>query len=93
MLKTIKVVPLFGVSPVFHRIHHKDNMDKLLAICAIGIAPTDNDLRKGGRGQDQRTHTSVSKMMMGRGATHAKKGNLLRKKGESYFENWEICGS
>ena len=38
-----------GVSPVFHRIHHKDNMDKLFAICAIGIAPTDNDLRKGGR--------------------------------------------
>ena len=48
--KNNKVVPEFGVFPVFHRIHHKDNVDKLLAICAIGFAPTDNDLRSGGRG-------------------------------------------
>ena len=100
-----KVVPLFGVSPVFHRIHHKDNMDKLLAICAIGIAPIDNDLRKGGRGLKicitrsggnvAASKNSYNRVYNDDGTWSYPRieGNLLRKKGESYFENWEICGA
>ena len=43
-----KVAPEFGRHPVFHRIHHTNSIDKLLAICAVAIIPFENDLRKGG---------------------------------------------
>ena len=100
-----KVVPAFGVSPCFHRIHHKNSVDKLLVICAIAYAPTGNDPRSGGWGY---------KLLMSRagGKVKAKKNtykrvykddgtfhypqieeNLIREKGKEYFENWEITGS
>ena len=100
-----KVVPFFGCAPVYHRIHHKNNTDKLLVICVVGFAPTNNDMRSGGIGY---------KILMTRcgGMVQAKKDsymrvynddgtysypriaeNRLRTKGEDYFENWEICGS
>ena len=43
-----KCAPQFGCQPVWHRVHHKNSIEKLLAICTVGIAPFENDLRKGG---------------------------------------------
>jgi len=100
-----KVVPEFEVHPVFHRIHHKDNMDKLLAICAIGFAPTNNDIRSGGRGYKilitrcggmvEATKDSYKRVYNDDGTYSYPRieENRIRTKGQSYFENWEICGS
>ena len=100
-----KVVPELGVSPYHHRIHHKNSVDKLLVICAVGYAPIDNDPRSGGLGY---------KIQMSRagGKVKAKKNtykrvyrpdgtfhypqieeNLIREKDKEYFDNWEITGS
>ena len=43
-----KVAPDFGCSPVHHRIHHKNSIEKVLTICAIGIVPFNNDIHNGG---------------------------------------------
>ncbi len=43
-----KCVPAFEVQGVWNRIHHKNSIDKILAICAMAFVPLDNDLRKGG---------------------------------------------
>lgn len=43
-----KCAPAFGCHPVWHRVHHKNSIDKLLAICAVAIVPFNNDLRQGG---------------------------------------------
>ena len=44
-----KICPSLGASPVYHRAHNKDNIDKLLVICVMAIVPHDNGLWKGGR--------------------------------------------
>ena len=100
-----KICPSYGACPVFNRIHHKNNIDKLLLICAMAIVPHGNNLRKGGK---------TYKLSMARcgGMVEAKKDtykrvynddgtyyypkipeNQLRHAGQFYFENWEICGS
>ena len=43
-----KCVPALGVQGVFNRIHHKNSIDKTLAICACAFVPRENDMRKGG---------------------------------------------
>ena len=42
------IAPEYGCSPVFHRIHHKNSIGKLLVIYAIVIIPSNNDLQSGG---------------------------------------------
>ena len=44
----IKVAPKFGCSPVHNRIHHRNSVEKVLTICAIGIVPFNDDIRNGG---------------------------------------------
>ena len=39
-----EVVPAFSCHPIYHWIHHKNYVNKILTICAIGIAPFENDL-------------------------------------------------
>ena len=41
------IAPEYGCSPMYHRIHHKNSVKELLAICAIAIVPWKNDLRPG----------------------------------------------
>ena len=51
-----KCVPEFGRCPVFNRIHHKNSVEELLAICAVAIVPFNNDLRLGD-GREDLSHT------------------------------------
>ena len=100
-----KIAPVFGCRGVWNRIHHKNNIDKLLAICAAGIAPHDNDLRKGGTaykicltrcgGMVAAQKDSYKRVYKSDGTWHYPKiaANLLRRKGQEYFENMEITGS
>ena len=43
-----KIAPEYGCSPVYHRIHHKNSVKKLVAIGAIAIVPWKNHLQRGG---------------------------------------------
>ena len=100
-----KMALAFGCHPVYHRIHHKNSVDKLLAICAVGIAPFDNDLRKGGEAYKieltrcgrlvEAKKDSFKRVYREDGTYHYPKvaENRLREKGKEYFENWEITGS
>ena len=100
-----KVAPAFGCQPIYHRIHHKNSVDKILAICAVGIAPFENDLRKGGEahkieitrcgGMVEAQKDSFKRVYRDDGSYHYPKlpENRLREKGKEYFENWEITGS
>ena len=100
-----KLVPVWGVQGVWNRIHHKNAIDKILAICAMAFAPIDNDIRKGGRAK-KLTITRSGGMKTAQKDTYPRvynddgtycypkdPDNILRKKGEEYFENWEITGS
>ena len=100
-----KCVPEFGVEGVWNRIHHKNSIDKILCICAIAFIPINNDMRQGGTaekititragGNEKAQKNSYSREYKEDGTYHypKKPENLLRKKGEEYFENWEITGS
>ena len=100
-----KIAPEYGCSPVYHRIHHKHSVKKLLTICAIAIDPWKNDLRRGDTaekvcitrcgGEMKATEDSYSRVYVEDGSyTYPRlPENQLRKKGEEYFENWEITGS
>ena len=46
-----KCVPELGCSPVFSRIHHKNSVEKVLVVCAVGFVPEGNDFCKGGAGK------------------------------------------
>ena len=100
-----KSVPAFGVEGVWHRIHHKNSMEKILAICAIAFVPFNNNIRDGGfskkltitraGGNVKAKKDSYTREYNADGTySYPKKPeNLLRRKGEEYFENWEITGS
>lgn len=101
-----KCVPALGVQGVFNRIHHKNSIDKTLAICACAFVPRENDMRKGGNahkltitrcgGMVEAKKDSYKRVQKpdGSGFHYPKvPENRLRKKGEYYFENWEITGS
>ena len=100
-----KIAPFFGCHGVWNRIHHKKSIDKLLAIAVVGITPFENDLRKGGKahkicltrcgGMVKAKQDSYKRVYNQDGTYHYPKilENLLRKKGNEYFENWEITGS
>ena len=100
-----KVAPAFGCHPVHQRINHKNSVDKILAICAVGIAPFDNDLQNGGEahkieitrcgGMVEAQKDSFERVYRDDGSYHYPKlaENRLREKGKEYFENWEITGS
>jgi len=104
--KNNKAVPVWGVQGVFNRIHHKSAIDKILAICGIAYVPHSSDLRRGGTAK-KLTITRCGDMVEakkdsykrvynkdGTGYTYPKvPENLLRRKGELYFENQEITGS
>ena len=74
-------------------------------ICASGIAPFDNDLRKGGTahkicmtragGEVAAKKDSYKRVYRDDGTYHYPRiaENMLRRKGEQYFESWEITGS
>ena len=103
--KNGKICPSLGASPVFHRVHHKNNIEKLLLICAMAIVPRDNDLRKGGRthklsmarcgGMVEATKDTYKRVYRENGTYHYPKipENRRRVAGEKYFESWEITGS
>ena len=100
-----KICPSLGACPVYHRIHHKNNIDKLLLICVMAIVPHDNDLRKGGRtyklsmarcgGMVTAKKDTYKRVYKNDGSYHYPKipENRLRVAGQKYFENWEITGS
>ena len=53
-------MPKYGCQGVWNQIHHKNNIDKLLVICASAVAPFDNALRKG-RKEDAAMFPSLAK--------------------------------
>eukprot|EP00984_Skeletonema_dohrnii_P003083 scaffold1033_cov109-Skeletonema_dohrnii-CCMP3373.AAC.1 len=95
-----------GVQGVWNRIHHRNSIDKTLVICAMLFVPHGNDMRKGGTAHKV-TITRCGGMVKAKRDSYKRVNrpdglgfhypkvpeNLLRKKGEHYFENWEITGS
>ena len=100
-----KSVPTYGVKCVWNHIHHKNNIEKILCICAMAFLPNDNDMRKGGRaekicmtragGMTKATRNTYKRVYNADGSyTYpAREGNILRVKGNEYYEAWEITGS
>ena len=100
-----KICPSLCAMPVFNCIHHKNNIDKLLLICAMAIVPHGNNLRKGGKtyklsmarcgGMVKTTKDTYKRVYRDDGTYHYPKipENQLRHAGQMYFENWEIRGS
>ena len=87
--------------------HHKSHIGKVLAFVMTGFAPLDNDFEKGGTAlkilikragamveAKRNTYKRVYKND-GSGTFHYPKlpNNILRKKGNDYFESREITGS
>lgn len=82
-----------------NRVHHKNSIDKLLAICCIGILPFGINLHKGGAaykilldwwgGKVVAQKNSYKCVYYDNGTYGYPKWptNLLHKKGEKYFEN------
>ena len=91
---------------VWNRIHHRNSIDKILAICAIAVLPRGNDLWRGIKQVKKLTLTRAGGMVTAKknssprvynddGTYHYPPDldNILQKKGQDYFENWEITGS
>ena len=100
-----KSIPMLGIKPVVHSVHHKNHIEKTMGIVAVAYAPKQNDWKQGG------TPFTVSLVRAGRkvkasrdtyrrvykddGSYHYPtiQENLLRKKGELYFKGMEVTGS
>ena len=105
MRKYGKIVPEYGCQGVWNRVHHKNNIDKLLVICASAVAPFDNDLRKGGKGykvcmsraggEVAAKQDSYQRVYRDDGTWHYPQiaESLLRRKKGMYFKTMEITGS
>ena len=102
-----KLIPIFGCTPVNHAVHHKSHIGKVLAFVMTGFVPLDNNFEKGGTAlkilikragamveAKRNTYKRVYRTD-GSGTFHYPKlpNNILRKKGEDYFESRGITGS
>lgn len=100
-----KYVPHLGIEPVKHDVHHKSHIYKVMGIANTAFAPHNNDMTKGGCAEKV-SLTRVSHMVKAKKDTYLRvyhddctftypkiAENLLRRKGQEYFEPLEINGS
>ena len=103
--QNLKCIPFFGCKPVDHAVHHKNHIGKILVFVMTAFVPKDNDFEKGGNahkilieragGMVKAKKHSFRRVYREDGTYHYPKlkENRLRKKGDEYFQNWEITGS
>jgi hypothetical protein len=100
-----KMVPFFGCMPDSHSVHHKSHIGKVMCLVTTAFAPHNNNFERGGRaykvdcvrigGMVKAKKDSYRRVYRNDGTYHYPKNpdNILRRKGEEYFESWEIRGS
>ena len=100
-----KVLTSIGLEPNDYYCHHKSYLGKIMYIVVTAYVPIDNDITKGGQaipvacvraGRDiSAKKDSYKRVYRGDGSYHYPKvpDNLLRRQGESYFQNMDITGS
>jgi len=97
-----KQITSLGIFPVDYTVRHKSHIEKIMIICTTGIIPYEGDIMKGGIGVKV-LFSRVGCMTEAKQDSHAREyhddgrytmtGEQLRKKGELYWENWEVTGS
>eukprot|EP00978_Attheya_sp_CCMP212_P040236 scaffold217526_cov46-Attheya_sp.AAC.1 len=100
-----KMVPFFGCIPDSHSVHHKSHIGKVMCLVTTAFAPHNNNFQTGGRsykadcvrigGMVKAKKDSYRRVYRNDGTYHYPRdpANILRRKGEEYFESWEIRGS
>ena len=100
-----KCVPFYGVGPVFHHVHHRNHIEKILGLCTTAFLPFDNDFQKGRRalkidlqragGLIVADRDTFRRVYRDDGTYHYPRNpeSRLRIAGQQYFQNWEITGS
>jgi len=99
-----KCIPHLGVAPLSADVHHWSHICKMMVICSEHFAPFGDDMTKGGMA-GKVSATRVGHMVKAQKDSHRRvhkedgsfacpkvPENLMRRKGEEYFEPLEICG-
>ena len=101
-----KQIVSLKIRPIAHKTHHTSHMHKVLGIVTSRFLPVDNDIEKGGRAvkvrMDRAGRMAAAKEDSckqvyaddGKSYTYPKIAeNMLRMKGQLYFQNMEITVS